>query len=68
MQEKGADPTDVQNPDKHNGRTQPVHKLYKSKMWTAIRGHDHIQRNERTRPGSQKYEGPRRGRIKLSKY
>ena len=23
-------------------------------MWTAIRGHDHIPRNERTRPGSQK--------------
>ena len=29
-------------------------KLYKSIMWTAIRGHDHIPRNERTRPGSQK--------------
>ena len=29
-------------------------KLYKSIMWTAIRGHDHIQRNERTRLGSQK--------------
>ena len=24
---KGTDPTDVQNPDKHNGRTQPVHKI-----------------------------------------
>ena len=28
-------------------------KLYKSTKWTAIRGHDHIPRNGRTRPGSQ---------------
>ena len=24
---KRTDPTDVQNPDTHNGRTQPVHKI-----------------------------------------
>ena len=28
-------------------------KLYKSTKWTAIRGHDHIPWNGRTRPGSK---------------
>ena len=36
-----------------DGPNQVV-KLYKSIMWTAIGGRDHIQQNERTRPGSQK--------------
>ena len=43
-------------------------KLCKSITWAAIRGHDHFQRSERTRPGRKKHKGPRRERIKLSKY
>ena len=50
---KRMDPTDVQNPKTHKERTKPVHKLYKSTKWTAIRGHDHIPRNEQTLPESQ---------------
>ena len=35
-----------------NGPNQFI-KLYKSTKWTAIRGHNHIPRNERTLPESQ---------------
>ena len=59
--------SNLYNSKKKRGRTLPtfktlIHimdrpnqfmKLYKSTEWTAIRGHDHIPRNERTRPGSQ---------------
>ena len=40
---EGTDPTDVQNPDKHNGRTQPVRKI--------IQVH-HVDSHQGSRPHS----------------
>ena len=40
---EGTDPTDVQNPDKHDGRTQPVRKIIQVR---------HMDSHQRSRPHS----------------
>ena len=53
LQKRGRTLPTVKTPIHIMDRPNQFIKLYKSTKWTAIRGHDHIPRNERTRPGSQ---------------
>ena len=62
--QSGRTPPRVKTPVHITDGPNQVTKLYKSTKWTATKGHDHIPRNGRTRPVSQTYKSPRRGRTK----